>query len=118
MGKYSNKGNKSMGGLGGMGGGNMQALLKQAQKMQEEMQKAQEEITNSEFEGTSGGGAVKVTVSGDKFVKMIELEPEIVDPEDIEMLSDLITAAVNEALRKVDDMTKEKMGAFSAPMGM
>ncbi len=115
MGKYSNKGNKSMGGLGG---GNMQAILKQAQKMQEEMAKAQEEITNSEFEGTSGGGAVKVTVGGDKFVKLIELEEEIVDPEDIEMLADLITAAVNEALRKVDDMTKEKMGAFSGGLGM
>lgn len=115
MGKYSNKGNKSMGGLGG---GNMQAILKQAQKMQEEMAKAQEEITNSEFEGTSGGGAVKVTVGGDKFVKLIELEPDVVDPEDIEMLADLITAAVNEALRKVDDMTKEKMGAFSGGLGM
>lgn len=115
MGKYSNKGNKSMGGLGG---GNMQALLKQAQKMQEEMAKAQEEITNSEFEGTSGGGAVKATVGGDKFVKFIEIEPDVVDPEDIEMLSDLVAAAVNEALRKVDDMTKEKMGAFSGGMGM
>ncbi|MBE6037757.1 MAG: YbaB/EbfC family nucleoid-associated protein [Anaerofustis stercorihominis] len=113
MGKYSNKGNKGLG-----GGANMQSLLKQAQKMQEQMQKAQEEILSAEYEATSGGGAVKVVVGGDKFIRSLEIEADVVDPEDVEMLTDLVTAAVNEALRQVDLTTQEKMGAIQGGMPM
>ena len=85
---------------GGFGGGmNMQAMMKQAQKMQENMLKAQEEIAQMETTGTAGGGMVTATVTGTSTVKSIEIKPDVVDPDDIEMLQDLVVAAVNEALR-------------------
>ena len=83
---------------GGFGGMNMQAMMKQAQKMQEDMRKAQEEIAQMETTGTAGGGMVTVTVTGTSTVKSVAIKPEVVDPDDIEMLQDLVAAAVNEAL--------------------
>ena len=91
------------GGRGFGGGMNMQALMKQAQQMQEQLKKAQDELKESEFIGSAGCGMVNVTVSGAKEVLAVSIKPEAVDPDDIEMLEDLITAAVNDALNKVSE---------------
>ncbi len=102
------------GGFGGFGGGNqMQNLMKQAQKMQQEMMKAQEELEETEIEGTSGGGLVKVTVTGKKDVSSISISPDAVDVDDIEMLEDLLVAAFNDAFSKVDKLTSEKLGPYA-----
>ena len=95
----------------GMGGGpqNMNALLKQAQQMQDKMAAYQEELAEREFEASAGGGVVSVVMSGKKMLKSITLAPEVVDPDDIEMLQDLIVAAVNEATKKVEDTTEQEM---------
>ena len=95
----------------GMGGGpqNMQAMIRQAQKMQDQMKQKQEELAEMEFKTTSGGGMVEVTISGKKEIKSIGLKPEVVDPEDIEMLQDLIVAAVNEAIRTVEETTAAEL---------
>jgi DNA-binding YbaB/EbfC family protein len=96
----------------GMGGGapnNMNAMIRQAQKMQEEMKAKQEELAGMEFTGTAGGGAVEVVISGKKEITKLSIKPEVVDPEDIEMLQDLIIAVVNETYRKVEDLTNEEM---------
>lgn len=107
------------GGFGGFGGGNqMQQLMKQAQKMQEQMAKAQEELEEAEIVGESAGGKVKVTVNGKKVVSAINIDPEVVDTEDIEMLEDLIMAALNNAYSSADEMHDEKMGAFGGTGGM
>ena len=107
------------GGYGGFGGGaNMQNLMKQAQKMQEQMAKAQEELEDAELTATSGGGLVTVTVNGKKEIRSVVIKPEAVDPDDVEMLEDLIMAAINESYKKADDLTKEKMGAFGGLGGM
>ena len=91
-------------GFGGFGGGmNMQAMMKQAQKMQESMLKAQEEIAQMESTGTAGGGMVTATVTGTSTLKSIEIKPDVVDPDDIDMLQDLVVAAVNEALKAASD---------------
>ena len=103
---------------GGMGGGNMQSMLKQAQKMQEEMLKAQEELENAEVEATSGGGAVSVKVSGKKELLSIKISPDAVDPDDVEMLEDLIIAAVNEAMRKADEQSAAKMQTITGGMNL
>jgi len=87
----------------------MQALMKQAQQMQEQLKKAQDELKESEFIGSAGGGMVNVTVSGAKEVLAVSIKPEAVDPDDIEMLEDLITAAVNDALNKVSEKERELM---------
>ena len=97
------------GGRGFGGGMNMQALMKQAQQMQEQLKKAQDELKESEFIGSAGGGMVNVTVSGAKEVLAVSITPEAVDPDDIEMLEDLITAAVNDALNKVSEKERELM---------
>ena len=97
------------GGRGFGGGMNMQALMKQAQQMQEQLKKAQDELKESEFIGSAGGGLVNVTVSGAKEVLAVSIKPEAVDPEDIEMLEDLVTAAVNDALNKVAEKERELM---------
>ncbi|MFQ5914102.1 MAG: YbaB/EbfC family nucleoid-associated protein [Nitrospinota bacterium] len=89
--------------------GNMGNMMKQAQKIQADLQKLQEELGNRTIEGTSGGGMVKAVVTGKQEVVSIEVEKEVVDPEDIEMLQDLVMAAVNEALRKSRDMVTEEM---------
>ncbi|HIX65143.1 MAG TPA: YbaB/EbfC family nucleoid-associated protein [Candidatus Anaerotruncus excrementipullorum] len=95
----------------GMGGGpqSMQAMIRQAQKMQEQMKEKQEELAQREFTTTAGGGMVEVVISGKKELKSITLKPEIVDPEDVEMLQDLIVAAVNEAIRTVEETANAEM---------
>lgn len=104
---------KGYGGFGGFGGGNMQNLMKQAQKMQQEMQKAQEELEELEVEGTSGNGAVTVTLTGKKILKAVRLDPKIVDPDDAELLEDLILAAYNDALAKAEEIYAQKMGPMA-----
>ncbi len=89
--------------------GNMGNMMKQAQKLQADMERLQEELGNQTVEGTAGGGMVKAVVTGKQEVVSIEIEKEVVDPEDVEMLQDLVTAAVNEALRKSRDMMTEQM---------
>ena len=87
-------------GMGGFGGMNINQLMKEAKKMQADLEKSQEELGSKEFNATAGGGAIEVTVSGDKKLKNISIKPEVVDPEDVEMLQDLILTCVNEALKK------------------
>lgn len=101
------------GGFGGGGMGNMQNLMKQAQKMQEEMQKAQAELEETEVEGTSGGGLIKVTVTAKKVVKSITIDKNAVDTDDLTMLEDLIIAALNDAYGKADEVCNEKLGAYA-----
>lgn len=103
------------GGMGGFGGMNMSQLMKEAKKMQADMEKSQEELISQDFEATAGGGAVYVKVSGAKQIKEIKLKKEIVDPEDVEMLQDLILTSVNEALRKVDEAQANQLGKFNIP---
>ena len=103
------------GGMGGFGGMNMNQLMKEAKKMQADMEKSQEELGNSEFEATAGGGAVYVKVNGNKVIKEIKLTKEVVDPEDVEMLQDLILTAINEALRKVDEAQAASLGKYNIP---
>ena len=100
------------GGMGGFGGMNMQNLMRQAQKMQEDMEKAQEELANAQVEGVSGGGMVKVTMNGKKEFVGIKLMREAVDPDDVEMLEDLIIAAIKDAENKAQELSADKMGGF------
>ncbi len=102
----------------GMGGANMSQMIKQAQKMQEQMMKMQEEIEEKVFEATSGGGVVSVKVSGKKELKEINIKPEAVDPDDVEMLQDLILAAVNEALRCADENSANEMGKLTGGLNI
>ncbi len=105
------------GGFPGMpGGGNMQNLLKQAQQMQQDMMKAQEELDVAEYAASAGGGMVTATVNGKKVLQSIKINPEVVDPDDVEMLEDLVMAAVNEAVAQADKAAQEKMGAFASGM--
>lgn len=102
------------GGYGGFGGGNqMQNLMKQAQKMQQEMAKAQEELAETEVVGSAGNGLVSVTVNGKNEFLGISIKPEAVDTDDMEMLEDLITAAMNDAKEKAAALSEEKLGAYS-----
>ena len=94
-------------------GGNMNKMMKQVQKMQQDMMKLQEELANRMVESTAGGGVVKVVANGKNEVVSVEIKPEAVDPDDIEMLQDLITAAVNEALKKAQEMVSEEMGKLT-----
>ena len=103
------------GGMGGFGGMNINNLMKEAKKMQADLEKSQAEITSKDFDATAGGGAVSVKVSGAKVIKEIKIKKEVVDPEDVEMLEDLILTCVNEALRKVDSATNQAMGQFNIP---
>ncbi len=103
--------------MGGMGGGNMNNLMKQAMKMKQDMDKAQEELADKTVEASSGGGAVRVVATCGKEIKEIEISKDVVDPDDVEMLQDLILAAVNEALRKADEETQATMGKFTGGMG-
>ena len=100
------------GGFGGFGGGNMQAMMRQAQKMQQDALKAQEELNNTIFEGTASGEMVKVEISGDFEMKSVKINPAVVDSDDVEMLEDLIVAAYNDAKNKADNAKAQKMGAF------
>ena len=103
---------------GGMLPGNMNNILKQAQKMQENMQKMQEELESKELEASVGGGAVTVKVNGKKEVLDITIKPEVVDPDDIEMLQDLVLSAVNQALKSVDDMQANQMSKVTGGMNI
>lgn len=96
-----------------MGGMNMNNLMKQAQKMQKQMEQAQQDLENKTFEVTSGGGAVKVVINGKKNVQSIEISPDVVDPDDVEMLQDLVLTAVNEAIRTADDAVTSTMGQIT-----
>ena len=110
---------KGFGGRGGMGGMGMNAnMLKQAQKMQEELRRMQEELEASSFEATSGGGVVKAVVSGKHELTSLTIDPEAVDPEDVDMLQDMIIAAVNEALRKVDAASSGGMAKLTGMKGL
>ena len=103
---------------GGMGmPGNMNNLMKQAQRMQRQMEEAQKAMEEMEMTATAGGGAVEVTVSGKKEVLKVKLAEEVVDPEDIEMLEDLIVAATNEALRKVEEASQQSMSKITGGLG-
>ena len=101
---------------GGMPG-NMANLMKQAQKMQRQMEEQAKELESKEFTATAGGGAVEVTVSGTREVTKVKLQEEVVDPDDVEMLEDLIVAAVNEVLEKVDEASAAAMSKFTGGMG-
>ncbi|MBE6062812.1 MAG: YbaB/EbfC family nucleoid-associated protein [Clostridium butyricum] len=102
---------------GGFGGGNMNNLMKQAQKLQKQMEDMQKELEAKEFEASVGGGAVVVKVTGKKEVTSINIKPEVVDPDDVEMLEDLVLTAVNEAMKKADEETSSKMGKLTGGMG-
>ena len=103
------------GGMGGFGGMNINSLMKEAKKMQASMEKSQEEFAQKEFDATAGGGAISVKVSGDKTLKEIKIQKDVVDPDDVEMLEDLILTCVNEALRKVDSAQAAELGKFNIP---
>lgn len=97
--------------------GNMNNLMKQAQRMQKQMEEKTQELEGKEWEATAGGGAVTVKVSGKKEISSVKLSKEVVDPDDIEMLEDLIVAAVNEALRKMEEESQEVMGQVTGGLG-
>ena len=97
--------------------GNMNNLMKQAQRMQRQMEESQKELETKEFTSAAGGGAVKVTVTGKKEIVKVELEPEVVDPDDIDMLQDLIVAAANEALRQMEAANAEVMNSLTGGLG-
>lgn len=100
------------------GGGNMNAMLKQAQKMQQDMAVLQEDLENREYTATSGGGLISVTVDGKHLIKSIKIQPDAVDPDDAEMLEDLVTVAVNEAISKAIKTAEEEMGAITGGLNM
>ena len=103
------------GGMGGFGGMNLGNLMKEAKKMQADMEKSQAELAVKEFEASSGGGAITVKVSGEKTIKEIKIKPEVVDPDDVEMLEDLILTCVNEALRQVDSAQAQSLRKYNIP---
>ncbi len=105
-----------MGMRGGMG--NMQNMMKQMQKMQKKMAEAQEELGEKKIEGTAGGGMVTVVVTGHKEIVEVNIKEEVVDPEDVEMLQDLVLAATNDALKKADELTNQTMGQFTKGMNL
>jgi DNA-binding YbaB/EbfC family protein len=105
-------------GFSGMPGGGMNQLMKQAQKMQRQMQETQEELKKRTFDVTSGGGAVKITITGGKTVEAIKIDPAAVDPDDVETLEDLILTAVNEAFRQADELVSREMSRFTGGLGL
>ena len=105
--------------FGGMGNmGNMAGMMKKVQKMQNDMKKMQDELKRKTVDVTAGGGAVKITMNGEKQVQNLVIDPAAVDPEDVEMLQDLISAAFNEATKKVDDMMASEMGKLTSGLGL
>ena len=105
-------------GMGGMGGGNMNNMIRQAQKMQQDMMKAQEELESKTYEAQAGGGVVSASVSGKKELLSVTIDPEAVDPDDVEMLQDLIVAAVNEALRKAGEDAASQMSKLTGGLNL
>ena len=106
------------GGFPGMPGGNMQQMLKQAQKMQEKLAKVQEELEAREYEASAGGGMVTVKANGTKEILALTIQPEAVDPEDVEMLQDMVMAAVNEVLRQVEETSSQEMGKLTGGLNL
>ena len=104
-------------GMGGMGG-NMNNMLRQAQKMQQDMLKAQEELESKSYEASAGGGVVTAVVSGKKELTQVTIDPDAVDPDDVEMLQDLIVAAVNEAMRKASDDAASQMSRLTGGLNL
>ena len=102
-------------GMGGFGGMNINQLMKEAKKMQADIEKSQQELQSMEFESTAGGGAISVKVGGNKEIKQINISKDVVDPDDVEMLQDLILTCINEALRKVDSAQNANMSKFNIP---
>lgn len=102
---------------GGFGGGNMAQLMRQAQQVQQDMLKAQEELKETEITASAGGGMVEVVLLGNKTVKSLKINPEAVDPEDVEMLEDLIVAALQEGFKKVDEESAKLMGPYAGMLG-
>ena len=103
---------------GGMGSGNMQKQLAQMQAMQRQMEALQAEIEEKEVQTTAGGGAVSVTISGKKEITKLEIKPEACDPDDVEMLQDLIIVAVNEGLRQIDEISNSEMSKLTGGLGI
>lgn len=106
------------GGFPGMGGANMNNMMKQVQKMQKQMEQTQAELEEKVLETSAGGGAITIKITGKKEIVGIEIDPEVVDPDDIDMLQDLIVAAVNEAIRSADDMIASEMGKITGNMNI
>ena len=105
-------------GYSSKGPGNMQSMIKQAQKMQEDMQALQAQLDEQEYTAAAGGGAVSATVNGTHQITKLEIKPEVVDPEDVEMLADLVTAAVNEAIRQAVETSEAEMGKVTGGLNM
>ena len=103
------------GGMGGFGGMNINSLMKEAKKMQADLEKNQQELAEKEFEASVGGNAVSVKVNGQKQILDLKLQKEVVDPEDVEMLQDLIVTCINQAFKQVDDAQAASMGKFNIP---
>ena len=103
------------GGMGGFGGMNINSLMKEAKKMQADLEKNQQELAEKEFEASAGGNAVSVKVNGQKQILDLKLQKEVVDPEDVEMLQDLIVTCINQAVKQVDDAQAASMGKFNIP---
>ena len=103
------------GGMGGFGGMNINSLMKEAKKMQADLEKSQTELAAKEFEASAGGGAVTVKVNGEKKILDLKLQKDIVDPDDVEMLQDLIITCLNQAFKQVDDAQASAMGKFNIP---
>ena len=106
------------GGYGGMGGMNQMQMMKQAQKMQQELLKMQEELDQATYESAGGGGVVKATVNGKRQLVSLEIDPEAVDPDDVDMLQDMVIAAVNEALRKAEETASESMSKLTGGLNL
>lgn len=102
-------------GMGGFGGMNINSLMKEAKKMQADLEKSQTELAEKEFEASAGGGAVSVKVTGQKEIKELKLQKDVVDPDDIEMLQDLIITCLNQAFKQVDDAQASAMGKYNIP---
>ena len=103
------------GGMGGFGGMNINSLMKEAKKMQADLEKSQSELAVKTFEASAGGGAVTAVVSGDKKLKSLLIKKDVVDPEDVEMLQDLIITCLNQAFKQVDDAQASAMGKYNIP---
>ena len=103
------------GGMGGFGGMNINSLMKEAKKMQADLEKNQQELAEKEFEASAGGNAVSVKVNGQKQILDLKLQKQVVDPEDVEMLQDLIVTCINQAFKQVDDAQAASMGKFNIP---
>ena len=106
------------GGFPGMGGVNMNNMMKQVQKMQKQMEETQAQLEQKVLETSAGGGAVSIKITGKQEIVGISIKPEVVDPDDVEMLEDLIMAAMNEAIRAADDMMSSEMGKITGKMNM